>query len=619
MFVLRLVLQRQVGPVGRAFSTAVIDREKDRTPSDYHTWNDSSLFPGLKALASRSEREESESAIDFLEDEGKEYEAIRGILPVRMTATRPIPWPTIFAHPDREAGPSNAITKTKACDPLAGLVEEGNFISARKVYDELRAGRVFIQARTVYLKAARASLDARDTDGFLFWLSLYPNRPATKNHPGLRSTWEPITNTIITDYPFDLDFITQYAVSCAKKGVLPAIIHDLLRHITFIVPPDVSGPLMDEVLSTYVAHTTSSKSTSERAQTHLRVAEKQVSAWKEVYSQTVTAHGWCVTLEAREAIEAQGGTLSIGPTYIPEDIVKLRDRMAFAVDNPPVAADLVAIIRELRIRWPADEEDSFRDRFIHPPGVAARQLQHSPEVRAYEWWRAIMIVEGQEVPSNHQAVVDIFQDHFRWFGLPTHPARRSFSTPEQDRRLLYPRRSVMTAFLPSLLACMTSFDIIAFHQTYLEQSHNYPPILKPDSHIHNIFIRSIAHHGSTDAALSAIKRIVAHGYECGSQAMTTVLYALARSSNYDDMFTLLGAMERGERFDFGEEATMAAENPSARIIPAPMAVTYDWLANVIRKKRKDHEVAEEVMRRKQIYFGLAEDITAGEALEESTG
>lgn len=626
IYVLRLVLQRQQLSAARGFSTAVIDREKDKATTD-SAWTGSSLFPGLKALASRSVNEEHQQSIDFLEDEGAEYEAIRGVLPARSTERRPIPWPTIFAHPEQEASTSSAgagsssTTRTRICDPVARLVGEKELVAARKVHDELRAARIRVVHRAVYMEAASQSLDARDTNGFLFWLRLYPNRPATKNHPGLRATLEPITNAVLSAYPFDLEFIAQYAATCAKKGVLPAVIHDLIRHLTYIAAPEVSGPIIDEALSTYVAHTTSAKSTSDRAQAHLHVAERQVAAWKEAYNRAVVAHGWYASQEAREQGDWQDGQRLTPRTIIPEGMVKLRDRMAFAIDTPPAAMDLVGIIRDLRDRWPAEEEVAFRESFIRPPGKPARQIHPSPETREYEWWRAIMMVEGHYSAGNHQAVIDTFQDHYRWFGLPDHPARRKSGSSDDGRKLLHPRRSVMTALLPSLLAGMTSYDIISFHKAYLEQSHGFPPVLKPDAHIHNIFIRAIAHHGSTDAAMAAIKSIVAHGYDCGSQAMTTVLYSLARSGHFDDMFALLSGMEQREPFHFDLDSDSPAPGGRSTItlMPPPMEVTYAWLANIIRKKSRHHAVAEEVVRRGQAFFGGAREDSGHEELEKSTG
>lgn len=641
LYVLRLVLQRETLPATRYFSTAVIDRERDRSKereaSSSSSWTGHSLFPGLKALASRSVSEDEGHLVDFLEDEGTEYTAVNGVLPTRSSQAKPIPWPTIFAHPERErdqsaaeAGPSRPMSRL--CDPIVRLVEEGDLVGARKVYDELKSHGLFVQPRFVYLEAAKQRLEANDTEGFLFWLRLYPNRPATSNHPGLRAVWEPITNLIINQYTFDMDFLGRYGMECARMGVLPAVVHVLIRHFTFITTPDKSRQVVADVLSTYKQHTTSATSTSERARRQHQIVQSQVDAWTEAYKQAVASHGYFTDQVMRQA----DLVTPYVPITIPPEIKRLRDRIEFAIETPPVAADLVRLIIYIRANETPEDETDFRERFIRPPHIRARELDVPSEIRAYEWWRAIMMVESRRGSS--QGVIDTFQRHFHWFGLPDHPCRRSSlaSDDTESRSLLYPRRSIMTTLLPALRATLPSFqgdtpsethdDIIAFHKSYLEQCRHAPPILQPDGHIHNIFIRAIAHYCSTDAAITAIRTIASYGYDCGVQSMTTLLIAFGRSSQYDEMFTLLEAMERGDSIQRDtvpldpalESSTIPrTEIESGMLLPAPTANTYDWLASVITRKRQDPEIAQKVLRMKEAFFQSQGKESTVE-LEEST-
>lgn len=246
----------------------------------------------------------------------------------------------------------------------------------------------------------------------------------------------------------------------------------------------------------------------------------------------------------------------------------------------------------------------------------------------------------ESVKGSVQGVIDTFQQRFHWFGLPDHPCRRNL--PPQDdtatRSLLYPRRGLMTTLLPALRAALPSFDgegqshddIIAFHKSYLESCRHAPPILQPDGHIHNIFVRAIEHYCSTDAAITAIRTIASYGYDCGVQSMTTLLIAFGRSSQYDEMFALLEAMERGDSIqrdtvpldpcsNSGTSELAREEVESGMTLPAPSVNTYDWLASVILKKRRDPETAQKVLRMKEAYFGTGQECKEELEPKESTG
>lgn len=619
LFVLRLVLSgRQTPRAG--FSTAVIDREKDQTEA---AWTGSSLFPGLKALASRSAAvEESQGAVDFLEDEGQEYQAIKSVLPARTTEASPIPWPTIFAHEEQHqpvaSTSSRTRTKTRirACDPIARLVEDGNLVAARKVHDELRSIHSRVEMRFIYLDAARQCLNDKDVEGFLFWFKLYPNRPATLNHPGLKSIWEPVTSSIIDSYPFDLEVLEQYALECAKKGVLPATIHSLIRHLAFVAPPNTSRRIIDDVISTYVSVTTSASSTSDRAQRSRALVDKQVGGWREAYRQAILELRWHAS-EGEGASSADRDWRESSASYSSRvaQLETLHDRIEAAIIAPPPAGDLAQTLLDIHaqtsgsasaldISWTTQSQVAFRDHFIRPPGQSVRQLVPSTEVRTYEYWRAVMIAESRQIPANHRAVIETFSEHFRWYGLPDHRLRpREGETDTTISSLMYPRRSIMTNLIPSLLATLHPEELVPFHHEYLALSRTMPPILRPDGPIHNLFVRAMAHRISVDAAIAAVKTIVAHGYNPGSQAMASILFDFGRSSTYDEMFRLLEAMERGDPFEVGMDNEAKAKVTSSMTMPPPTIETYDWLAHIIANKRNYPDMAQEVLRRKEAYFG----------------
>lgn len=609
LFVLRMVLQRQTfatGPRSR-FSTAVIDRERAESKSS--AWSDHSLFPGLKALASRSGTDQKTTTVDFLENETIEYESIRTVLPARDSSPRPIPWPTIFAHPDS----TSARPKARLCDPVARLVGEGDLVSAQKIYHELRSHQIPIHHQFIYLDAASQCLEAGDKDGFLFWIKLYPNRPATRNHPELKTTWGPLTTTILLRHASELDFLEAYLLEGARKGLLPTIIRPMMQHLTFVASSTQSQEIFEKAFTTYLANTTpkDSDGLSEQGEKHKTVAQGQVEKWWTMYKRMCAVQGWLSIEEAGYRLsfdrQAEQPSFAAGMESATSSS-KRRDLVASAIDHPPPAKDLASLIWDIHCGTP-EKVESFRQAFVYraKPDEPTR-VTPSSYARQILWTRAIMIMHARG--KNHQKVIEAYQDDFTWYGLPDHPLKRQENVTS-DRILIYPRKTVITTLVPSLLATLDSDMLVHFHQQYLDTSTSLPPSLQPDGHIHNTFVSEIAHRISLQAGMAAIDSIVSRGYDPGTQSMTTLLMVYARKRMISEMFELLESMERGD------ELASNTGQPLGRVIPPPTVETYDWLMKILRNSNPDAVVM--LRQMKEEYFAEVKDEVVERELEVSTG
>jgi pentatricopeptide repeat protein len=595
LFVLRMILQRQasVCSVRSRFSTAVIDRERGDSKSSAWSDNQNSLFPGLKALASRSTPNQDDQVVDFLETESTEYDQIKTVLPARDLSPRPIPWPTIFAHPD----PSTSTQpRARLCDPVARLVGEGDLASAQKIYHELRSQHIPIQARFVYLEAASQCLDARDTEGFLFWLKLYPNRPATRNHPELKATWGPLTTKVLLRHATDLDFLEAYLVEGARKGLLPVIVRPMMQHLTFVANSTRSQEIFEAAFAEYLANTTpkESNSLSDQGERHKMMAEGQVGEWWRVYRKMCSAQGWLSVEEAGYELSIDTATRIPSSTADPATTsplsAKRRDLIAFAIDHPPPAKELAGLIWDIHCGTP-DKVDDLRQAFVHHTPTDPSQITPSASTRQILWTRAIMIMHARV--KNHQNVIEAYQDNFTWYGLPDHPLRRKVDV-QSEQILIYPRKTVITTLMPSLLATLDAAALVDYHRQYLDSSTSLPPALQPDGHVHNTFISEITHRISIQAGMSAVETIIQHGYSPGSQSMTTLLMVYARKRMINEMFDLLESMERKDEF------ASSTGQPLGQVIPPPTEETYDWLVRILRNS--DVEAVAMLKRMKEDYF-----------------
>jgi hypothetical protein len=602
LFVLRMIWQGQSSRLRRTrFSTAVIDRESAHTKS-----SSTSLFPGLKALASSSNTSDAPAPVNFLEEESTEYNVITTTLPSRDLSPRPIPWPTIFAHPESSDAVNHPRPRARLCDPLARLVAEKDLVSAQKIYHELRSHKAPIMHRSVYLEAAAQSLEARDTERFMFWFRMYPNRPATRSHPGLKAVWMPLVNTILARHGSDLEFMESFLLEAARKGLLPVVITPMLQHLTFIMDPTQSRAIFERAFTAYLANTTpkNSDAVSQQGLRHRTVAQGQVDIWWETYHSLCDAQGW---VESEAATRHQLGTPTTGR---PSPRMKRRDLVAQAIAEPPSARELADLIWDIQCGTP-EKVDDFKQKFINPAKAAAGAPSLSPAARQVLWTRATMIMYARA--KDHAKVIEAYQSTFTWYGLPDHPLRLNQVDAQSDKTLIYPHKTVITTLMPSLLATLPTEDLTTFHQSYLASSTSLPPVLQPDGHIHNTFVNEIAHRVSVEAVISAVESIVAQGYDPGSQSMTSLLLAFARKRMMGDMYGLLEAMEREDEFASNDG------DPLGRAIPPPTVETYDWLAKSLRIRAP--EDAARLAKMKEEYFGDREraEVESGPEKIASTG
>jgi len=211
-----------------------------------------------------------------------------------------------------------------------------------------------------------------------------------------------------------------------------------------------------------------------------------------------------------------------------------------------------------------------------------------------------MIVHARK--RDRQEVIDVFQSHFLWFGVPDHPLRRS-PTPTSGKALIHPSKQVISTLLPSLLSTIPTTSLQSFHSSYLSIAPNLPPILAPDAHIHGPFLSAISHHLGPDSAIDAINRIIEAGYDPGIFSYTHLLLSLVgrdrgRSA---EMFQLLKEMENGSVYGpIGKE----------RRLPEPSKTTYKALETLFRN-RHDEASAKEVERMRRVYLREEEEESLG--------
>lgn len=640
LYVLRLIWRDRPTPgsqaldarrkTDRSFVTAAVGKES----TDGHFTFFSELTRSHPQVATNATQTGS---IDFLENDSVEYTSALATLPDRDPTPRPIPWPTLFPHDS----PSN-ITSTdrtervhrsnllstqrtkrtyaRSCDTLARMVEAKNYVSARTVFTELRSLNVPIQSRAVYLSAALASLDQNDKEGFLFWLELYPNRPATGNHPALKRTWEPVVRVLMQDHTADLGFLEGFLGVAARKGFLTAVLDPLISHLSLIATPSTSRRVLQETIDGYISATSSSTSTSVRAKTHLQAGRVHVERWWHIYLRSLTLSGWnndarellnnpptgiiwdAFTQQfVQEELEAPRGTHGKSyeageESWMSKQVVPtLEERMEIALqpDTTPSPNRLAVLIERLERSLPSSVS-GFRRRFCHPPGTHAGRTV--PTVREQIWSHAIMIIHSRR--SEHQLVIDTFRSRFLWYGIPGHPLQPRRASRTSDSRstasdisgrdtrrrasphLIHPSKQILTTLIPSLLATLPTTALIAFHQSYLSLSHTLPPVLNADPHIHLTFIRAITHRLGPDIAVDALNQIMEHGYDPGLSAWTTLLLSLAGRGRFEEMFELLEGMRVGAIV--GQE-----RNGWTGPLPRPEVKTYTWVEGVVRKKGEE--------------------------------
>jgi hypothetical protein len=385
----------------------------------------------------------------------------------------------------------------------------------------------------------------------------------------------------------------------------------MMQHLTFVVDADRSRTILENVFNTYLAHTTpkETEGLSGQGQRHLAIAQGQVEEWWTVYQKMCTAQGW-LSVEEERAVELNAKQGAIRDSTSSSS-TKRRDLIASAIERPPSARELAGLVWDVYCGTP-DKVEALRQAFIHPSDhkVSATDLKLSSATRQILWTRAVMIMYARV--KDHQKVIQAYQDDFSWYGLPDHPLKTKEVDSRADRVSIYPRKTIITTLMPSLLATIDADQLVAFHRQYLSTSTSLPPALRPDGYIHNTFISEISHRISLEAGMSAIEQIVSHGYDPGSQTMTTILLVHARKRMIPEMFDLLEAMESRDQF-----GSSTGEN-MGRVIPPPTVETYDWLIRILRNS--DPQAAAILKEMKGMYFGEDRDMDRGEReLEASTG
>ncbi|KAK4686026.1 hypothetical protein P7C73_g4115, partial [Tremellales sp. Uapishka_1] len=264
----------------------------------------------------------SESRTDsFLESETTEYQSIGSTLPPRSNIPKPIPWPTLFPDPAQAVASPTVSSKIttpplvrKPCDLLSSLVASNRLSAARTVHSELVSLHTPIQHRFIYLDAALASLDGAEKgkEEFLFWMTLYPNRPATVSHPGLKQIWLPVVSRLVNEYPSDTDFLASFLHVSAQKGLLPVVLSPIMTHLVLLAPPVRSRSILESAVREYELATTSVDSSTERAQWQRTIVGPQIQSWWKQYVRGLAMAGYKAEAKALFDSPPRGVTFDAG-------------------------------------------------------------------------------------------------------------------------------------------------------------------------------------------------------------------------------------------------------------------------------------------------------------------
>ncbi|RSH91469.1 hypothetical protein EHS25_009768 [Saitozyma podzolica] len=522
--VLRLVwTQRR-----RQFSTAVLSQD---TPA---------LVPVLQANARASASTSSSSsssvanapASEFLEPSSREYQRASLTLPARDTSPHPIPWPTLFEHPTSSSMPAPH-PRTHRCDPLARLVASGDLKTARTVYDELQALHIGILRRQVYLSAALGSLDKtkQGKADFLFWLELVPNRPAVRPHPRSRVQWGPVISRLIEEHTTDVQFLEQVLLLAGRKGVLPSISGPLVRHLAHFTRPDGLQRIFESAMEAYIRSTTSARSESLRAEAHKEFARRRRSDMYGGYARALIAAGWMTAARKLLANPPNGViwdeymlgkvTKVMAPTSTSTSSSRAVRRVRAALRGDISPTGLANLIQDLE----ADRRHSL-------VALMARRISR---IKAETWYHARMLLAARG--GSHETVIELFNAHFYWVGLPLHPSKPAESVTKR----LYPTKGIITTVLPSLIYTLHPRAIADFHKAFLSQTTS--PSLRPTDATHGTLMRTITHRLNANAGVKTLRRTLEAGHEPGISACNAMLFALARAKRLGEVKGFLEAME----------------------------------------------------------------------------
>ncbi|EIW72023.1 hypothetical protein TREMEDRAFT_72633 [Tremella mesenterica DSM 1558] len=548
-------------------------------------------------------------SFSFLEVESADYRAAAISLPPRPLTQRPIPWPTLFPQAHPSTPPTKHIQPMR-CDSIVRHVASGDLAAARAVYDDLRRLQIPTHARAVYLSAATACLDANppDKDGFLFWLNLIPNRPATRSHPSLKTTWKPIVERISEILGRDFQFLSQFLMLAAKKGLLPVVLRPFMNYLVLNLSPQQSVNIMGNVTQTYIINTSPQESESARGLKHRTVAEKQVSGWWNRYMIAMASAGWTDAVTellnnppssvqwsepARQRLDQllyhprdaeDENTDDQALPDVPWQPRILAQRLRHALHHPPSPTTLATIIRHLEYISSSHPTilHRFKSRFCRPPGALFISLSSRQNL-----WRHAQLISIR-ASGSHETAISHFSAHWQWYGLPL--SFRSI-VPTSTSLKAFPSIDIITSILPSLLSCTLTSDLRSRHMQYLQLAHVLPPSWRPTSATHSTFIREICHRLGPAEGISALHAVIDEGFDPGLQSYNVLLCSLARRGKDDQMIQLLEAM-RSTDFEEGSIHGLVGR------LPFPNARTYDGIIYVL-EKRGDIGLAGQIKRLKR--------------------
>ncbi|WVR09640.1 hypothetical protein IAU60_006713 [Kwoniella sp. DSM 27419] len=563
LYVLRLIWQGTSTGQRRSLSTAALARE---TGVNEQTASSSSVR--LFDFEDADTTDSGPSTPSFLEPESSEYKAVSLTLPPASYHPEPIQWPTLFPHqPAAHAG-----HRQKMCNPLYRLVLQEHYDDALRVLDELQSHGQAVQHRHAYLEPMLQALKGGKKAEALRWFSVYPNRPATANHPELKSIWGPTIHLLVTDRKgilADDEFLSEFLTLAGKKGLLPTLLPPILPHLAFSVPAHRSRSLLERCISSYVQSTTSNESESSRALYQMEIVQSQVGHWWASYLRKLVMAGWEKDARALFADPPAGVSwdeftsrmVSQMGVAVDRDVEASADRMRVTnkselanllrstLRDPPSPTQLAAIVRALTHPLIMGEHPTllgrYQQRFLR---LAATAKREESRTRARLWVHAQIINAQRE--GKHDEAVRLFQDNLIWIGLPDHPLFQAASqTSSFTGRavLVYPSIHIVTTLLPSLLLTTPSplkKSIPAFVETYVADVPSYPPSLHPTSATFSVILREVAHHSGSLAALRTLRSMTTAGLEPGEAGYTAVLLALAGKRQTTHLWSLLNQAER---------------------------------------------------------------------------
>ncbi|WRT70001.1 uncharacterized protein IL334_006994 [Kwoniella shivajii] len=576
LHVLRLVLHERPALKHRLASTAALVRDAD-TPSLSSSSSSSSATASTSSSPFTVERPDTlQSQLlhnpSFLESESDEYATASLLLPNRQFDPEPIPWPTLFPH-------ENTLPpQSRFCDPIYRLVAQARYKDALMIYQEILSHNqrvqmsklghsIRIQHRHDYLNPALEAFKMGDHKTALLWLNVYPNRPPTSNHPGLKTVWEPVIDLFVNvngSYRHDPEFLEAFLILMGRKGLLPTLLPPLLPHLTFAFPPEHSKKILENAINTYWKFTTSGISETERAKYQEEVVRSQDVRWWGSYLRKLIIAGW--KDEARHLVEnkpMQGEWDEITQKIINEELeditvervstLHLNDstdmvkRIRAALSDLPTPTEMSTLIRALSHPLITHEHptllERFKSRFTHPPSL--HRARKYPTVKSRIWLHAEML--NLQRDGSHDEVVQLFRENFIWAGLPDHFKLKQIQTSiSKTQEKSYPTIQVITSLIPSLLYTLPLpryRPIQSFHAHYIDSSLSYPPSLRPNATTHATFLRELTHHGGSLAGLRALRRMTEAGIVPEEQGYAAVLYALAGRRQTLKLWALLSQIE----------------------------------------------------------------------------